>query len=273
MFNILKIGTDTEVFLQDEKGRLVPAVGLVGGTKQKPRPLDDSGTAVQEDNVMLEFNTIPAQNAEEWLGNVNHALVLIIDEMKKKKMTLNYSPSVVFDDNQLKSAQARHMGCDPDYSAWTLSENPTQSAKSMRNVRTAGGHIHVSFHYRGKLPDRVHFVNLIRMMDLTLGVPSVILDNDDRRRSFYGVAGAHRVKHEDRVEYRTLSNFWLRNDSLKRWVYNNTVHAVRKLNQIGSFAGEEFWGETIKGDIIKCIANSDRKLAERLVETHRIPMP
>lgn len=273
MFTIDKIGTDTEVFLMDQKQQLVPAVGLVGGTKAKPRPLDEDGTAVQEDNVMLEFNTIPAENVEQWLSNVNHALMLIIDEMKQKKLVLSYSPSVVFSEDQLKTRQAQEMGCDPDYSAWTLLENPGQSPRSLKNIRTAGGHIHVSFRYKGKLPERVQFMNLIRMMDLTLGVPSVILDDDDRRRNFYGIAGAHRIKHEDRVEYRTLSNFWLRNDTLKRWVYNNTAFAVRKLNMLGSFVGEQLWGDYMQEDIINCLANSDRKLAEKIVDTHRIPMP
>ena len=62
-------------------------------------------------------------------------------------------------------------------------------------------------------------------MDLFLGVPSVTLDSDTRRRELYGKAGAYRAKDYG-VEYRTLSNFWIWKDSLKDWVYDQTQKAV-----------------------------------------------
>src|SRR5258708_20917571 len=55
-----RVGTDVEVFLIDQEKKPVPCVGIVGGTKIKPRPiLGGKGFAIQEDNVALEYN-IPA---------------------------------------------------------------------------------------------------------------------------------------------------------------------------------------------------------------------
>jgi len=274
MYGLKKIGTDTEIFLKDKDGKSITAIGLIGGTKQKPRAiLDKLGSAVQEDNVMCEFNTPPAENGTQWVGGINKVLAFIIDELKTKGIVIDIVPSVEFDSLSLAHPQAMHMGCDPDFSAWTLEQNPQLDPSVMKNIRTAGGHIHVSFSYRGGPPNRIQMMNVIRMMDLTLGVPSVILDTDDRRRNYYGIPGAHRVKAEDRVEYRTLSNFWIKNDTLKEWAYNNTVDAIRRLNRLGSFGGEELWGTALEKDILQCIRTSDRKLAARLVATSNVQMP
>lgn len=274
MYSLKKIGTDTEIFLKNKEGQPVPVIGLIGGTKEKPRPiLDKQGSAVQEDNVMCEFNTPPAENSTQWVGGINKVLAFIVDEMREKGLVIDISPSVQFNPDDLVHPQARYMGCDPDFSAWTFEQNPLLDPSIMQDIRTAGGHIHVSFLYRGGLPNRVQMMNVIRMMDYTLGVPSVLLDNDDRRRSFYGRPGAHRVKAEDRVEYRTLSNFWIRNDTLKAWAYNNTVDAIRRLNKLGSFGGEEFWGASLQKDIEQCIKKSDRALAAKLIASGHIAMP
>ena len=48
-------------------------------------------------------------------------------------------------------------------------------------------------------------------MDYTLGLDSLLLDSDTRRRSMYGRAGSFRFK-EYGIEYRTLSNFWIKNN-------------------------------------------------------------
>ena len=57
-------GSDIEVFLVNEKNTVIPCVGLVKGTKEKPhRPKGmPKGYAVQEDNVMLEFNVPPVRS-------------------------------------------------------------------------------------------------------------------------------------------------------------------------------------------------------------------
>ena len=59
------IGCDPEFFLLKNK-QPHSAIDLVGGTKEKPKPLPKGkGFSVQEDNVSVEFNIPPAYNHQE----------------------------------------------------------------------------------------------------------------------------------------------------------------------------------------------------------------
>jgi hypothetical protein len=78
-----------------------------------------------------------------------------------------------------------------------------------------GGHIHIS----------EYNVDLIRYMDLYLGVPSILMDTDTRRRELYGKAGAYREKPWG-LEYRVLSNFWYKTPELIGWVWDQCERAT-----------------------------------------------
>ena len=75
-------------------------------------------------------------------------------------------------------------------------------------------------------------------MDHTLGVYSVLWDKDDKRRSMYGKAGSFRPKPYG-MEYRTLSNRWIFNTDLIRFVYNATQEALEKMFDPSFSVGEE----------------------------------
>lgn len=272
MFTIKKIGTDTEVFIKDKQGTIIPVIGLVGGTKNDPRELDDLGSAVQEDNVMLEFNTIPAVNSEEWVSNINSVLAHIYDELAEKGLTIEIAPSALFTKEALAHRQAQEIGCEPDRCAWTMEENEILSPNKLGLVRTAGGHLHISFSVNDKNPEPNHKINIIRAADLYLGVPSVLLDTDDRRRSFYGKPGAYRDKTPDRVEYRTLSNFWIKNDNLKEWVFNNISGAFKALNTNAS-SHDGLWGVGWRDRVYDAIVNGNKYAARALINANKIDMP
>jgi len=83
------------------------------------------------------------------------------------------------------------------------------------------GHIHIGF----PEPDEAKTERVIKAMDIFLGLPSVWLDSDTRRRRLYGTAGSFRFKPFG-CEYRTLSNFWIASEDLIKWAYDNTILAV-----------------------------------------------
>jgi len=72
----------------------------------------------------------------------------------------------------------------------------------------------------------------------------------------------------DGVEYRTLSNFWIADQSLMRWVYNNTRLAIENLHRLDNFT------DVIDGETVQAIINEGRvKEAEEILAVFDIPLP
>ena len=254
------LGTDCEIFAQDKTGKHKALCGLVGGTKQKPEPMEflPIGYAYQEDNVAVEFNIPPADNVYQWFANVSTARNTL-EKLIQTKLGYSFSKecAVSFDTKELKHPNALVFGCEPDYNAWKLVENRKPQATD-KNLRTAGGHIHVG--------SPVDMVKGVRNMDLFLGVPSIILDDSQgsvKRRELYGKHGAMRPKPYG-WEYRVLSNFWVFDDKLIYWVWNATNLA---LNFRHTFTKKE---EKI---ITECIDNGDKVVASNLIKHYGLLMP
>jgi hypothetical protein len=217
-----KLGCDPELFMADINGKLRAACGLIGGSKQNPRPLPlGDGYMVQEDNVAIEFNTPPAANAAEFIHSVSTTMEYLMNDVRRNlNFTIVNLSAASFPDDELQAPSAKEFGCDPDFNAWTGRKNQRPQVKDA-NLRSAGGHVHVGFDKRlcdGK--------ELIKWMDMYLGVPSVLMDEaGDKRRPLYGKSGAFREKPYG-FEYRTLSNFWTFNPRLMQWIWDNTRRAV-----------------------------------------------
>ena len=99
-------------------------------------------------------------------------------------------------------------------------------------------------------------------MDFFLGLPSLAYDNDKLRREMYGKAGCYRPKPYG-VEYRTLSNAWLKSEKLMRWVFRNTQEGMRRLVN-----GDALFNKY--GDIQAIINNSDKTEAMKIVKAEKI---
>lgn len=216
------IGADPELFLE-RGGQIVSAEGMIGGTKEAPFPISTLGHAIQEDNVMVEFN-IPASEArEEFVDNINFVKEYLTTLASTRRCTLNTLASAELDPRYLNTLQAMEFGCQPDFNVYTRRTNPRPSPSG--NLRTCGGHIHVGYFN----PEDEISALIIKAMDITLGLPSLELDKDDRRREMYGKAGAFRFKPYG-VEYRTLSNFWIFSDELTAWAFEQTQKAIEMVN-------------------------------------------
>lgn len=254
----MKLGCDPEAFLIDVQGQLHSAIGKIGGSKENPLPLVDlgDGYAVQEDNVAIEFNIPPAESCEAFVHSIKttlHFLEAGINEMYG--YSIGKMSAAVFPEPELDNPAAMVFGCDPDYNAWTQEANPKPKADDWR-LRSCGGHVHVGFDVA-----KVNSNNLIQFMDLYLGVGSVLMDKGELRKQLYGKAGACRYKPYG-AEYRTLSNFWVFNDRLIQWVWENTARALNAVESQLTLSEEE--GQ----QIVSCINNNDKNLAHLLVEKY-----
>lgn len=224
-------GADPELMVMKPDGALTSAIPLIEGTKKKPQQVN--GGAVQRDNVMAEFNVIPSNTDEEFIHNIRTVMGELAKLVHPNKLTIRAYAQ--FPEEELEHPEARVFGCDPDFCAWPnrdgiLSMNTIPSHKALEPFRSAGGHFHIGHKKETEdmLRDDFGKIEVVKMLDIFQGIPSVILDPDKSaidRRSLYGTAGAHRPK-EYGVEYRALGNFWLRSPDLVHLMYELADRAI-----------------------------------------------
>lgn len=251
----IKLGCDPEAFLIDADGILKSSIGLIGGSKAYPLPLPlGDGFAVQEDNVALEFNIPPASTRDEFVDSITKTLAYltkIVDESYGLK--ISRASAGIFSDKELESPESRMFGCDPDYNAWTDKVNPRPNAAN-QSLRSCGGHVHIGYDVT-KLKAR----SVIKMADLFLGVPSILMDEGEVRKELYGGPGAYREKVYG-AEYRTLSNFWIFKDRLIEYVWDNTNRAVSAAEAQLTLSDDD------SANIVKAISTNDKDIANMLVK-------
>lgn len=246
------VGADPEVFVR-QAGRFVSAHGLIQGNKDRPHKVDKG--AVQVDGMALEFNIDPAESSDEFVLNISS----VFDQLKAMvpQHEIAVVPVADFDMDYIRAqpAEARELGCNPDFDAYTGIANVKPQAE--RPMRTAAGHVHIGWGENLAGHDEQCRASTIQM-DFFLGLPSLFYDDDVRRRGMYGRAGCYRAKPYG-VEYRTLSNAWLLNKERMAWVFRNTVKGMESLMG-GDYLYERF------GDVSEIINKSDKKAAERIIK-------
>lgn len=267
------LGADPEVFVK-QGGKHISAHGMIAGTKKAPLPVDKG--AVQVDGMALEFNIDPAQTATEFVRNID-TVYNRLKRMIPADCTLDIVPTAYFDPEYIKSQpeEATELGCDPDFDAWTGTKNPRPNASV--DFRTGAGHIHIGWAEDMSLSDPDHFeacCMMVKQLDCSLGILSILWDRDTKRRELYGKLGAFRPKSYG-VEYRTLSNSWLRSVALKKLVWTITKIAFYDLmngNQYyNSHANQMVVAAINKGDIVDLYAR--KRHIHTIVQNIRRELP
>lgn len=246
----MKLGSDPEIFLQDKKGSPVSVIGYINADKWYPFQIPDmpEGYTLQEDNVALEYGIPPASTEDEFVTHIQAVMQKSLEYLPN--LSFSKLSCIIFPDDQMKHPAAHIFGCEPDFDAWTKEIN-MKPQPPHPNMRSAGGHVHVE--------TKRDPIEVVRAMDLFLGVPSVLMDNGEQRKLLYGKAGAHRPKPYG-VEYRTLSNFWIFKEELTRWVWRNSMRA----EQCSFDVSKE------QARIVAAINNNDKALAQQLVKDYQL---
>lgn len=244
------IGCDPEFFLRNKQGELISAIHKIGGSKWEPQYITKDGHAILEDNVAVEFNVPPSDNAKDFI----HHIGFVMEHLRGMASGMNlefaeYIASASFPDKELRTPEALVFGCEPDLNAWTGDVNPKPKADDP-NLRSCGGHIHIGTNLD---PEAV-----VKACDFFLGVPSVWMDDDTKRRLLYGNAGAFRLKPYG-PEYRTLSNFWIWKEETIQWAYDQTRKALHFVDNGGVITEE--MGNMICHAINKGDVDAARSLA------------
>lgn len=257
----IMIGADPELFVKKD-GKYVSGFGMIEGDKENPHKVERG--AVQVDGMALEFNIDPAEDEQGFITNINTVMGQLSAMVPGYELAAD--PVAKFGREYLATQpeKALELGCDPDFNAWMDgAANPRPDGDV--DFRTGGGHVHVGWTKDMDVADPGHreaALMLTKELDYWLGLPSLFWDEDDERRAMYGKAGAYRVKHYG-MEYRSLSNAWVKSEELMGIVYRNTRKAVEKLLDGNSVA--DLYGEHIQ----RAINTNDRRLANAVFEAAR----
>lgn len=263
----LLLGCDPELFLRSGKKNISAHDVGIPGTKAAPFKVGRG--ALQIDGTALEFNIEPAASQDEWLMNIDDVLAEM-KSMLPRGMKMDIKAVVHYAKEYMDGLplSAKLLGCDPDYNAYTAAVN--NAPDQHPTMRTAAGHVHLGWTNNQDPLVPQHFsacCTMVKELDLFLGIPSVILDEDIERKEMYGKAGAFRPKPYG-VEYRVLSNFWLTDINLKAWVWNATNRAFDNMVTKGKIVDEE-----LSYRIEHVINSNDKVEAKKLIETFSLIMP
>lgn len=235
------LGCDPEFFLTKSDGTVVgseialknvfdeDARARAENAKRPSWDRYDVGSTLVEDGVQVEINP-PAGTCRESLAmHIRAAFTSLHTELKKGDFSACFNTVIEMDPKELErlSEKAKKLGCAPSLNSDGKKHGiKVDGAKHL--TRSAGGHIHLG------LSPRLKEVRprLIDVLDILLGNTCVMIDRDPRaaeRRKLYGRAGEYRTPAHG-VEYRTLSNFWLRAYPLMSFVMGVGRQGVHIMN-------------------------------------------
>lgn len=275
----ITLGSDPEFMLKDDQGKLKSAIGIVPGKKDKKFDLGNGHSAFY-DNVLAECN-IRAENDQESV--VESFRQCFLDYQKLvKPYNLVPTASALYPESECTHEDAFVFGCDPEFCAYRM--EVIKPPDCTHTFRSGGGHLHIGYNggadYKKpkNMDDDIYEESLfeiiwnrvwvVRMCDLFVGIPSVILDNDPTskdRRKLYGKAGSHRGCPAYGVEYRSLGNFWLARPTLVKLIYDLASLAVKAVQE--DHCHEDIWNEKINPDELKkTIDNADLNKVDQYME-------
>jgi hypothetical protein len=220
-----KIGCDPELFLYDNiKKRIVPACGIVEGSKESPIVLKNGGM-VQLDGTVLEFGTPPVDPTGL---NFSKALIETLNIIRKQlfdkhgdRYELRCGAVAAYSSKDIRVGHAGLMvGCSPQY---ILSDGRrvirgilhSSGTISPRKV-PIGGHIHFGFvdeMVGRKVMDysALRFIRALNRLNISSFITDVPCDATKTRNSvmnFVEFTPTIRIKPYG-VEFRNLSSYWL----------------------------------------------------------------
>lgn len=206
-YSDLTLGSDPEFFFV-KNGKVIPSTQVSGLPKSK------SGSIVVSDGFQGELN--PRSNHCRAVSGLRVRDALLQAELYADSVGAKISTEIGYtiDDETWKSTDSatKRFGCNPTLNIHTEKHRLVTGLRE--KFRCAGGHIHIGSCLITN--NREIVPKLIRVLDVLVGNTFVMLDRDPlnaKRRKFYGRAGEYREKVYG-VEYRVLSNFWLKSYTL-----------------------------------------------------------
>lgn len=240
IMNEAQLGTDPECFLFKDGA-------VIGCEKVIPKDGLSTGPYVLEkivrDGVQAELAVTPSKNPLELGSRIRSTIAVLKAHVAKfEGVVVSFTPQVEVSKKELESLsqESRTLGCALSknvYGHFPIDVPPDYP------MRSAGGHIHLGlgspiFNRYNHEDERWR---LVPILDTVLANTCVMIDRVEgqaERRKVYGRAGEFRFpKHG--LEYRTLSNFWLRSYILTELVMGMAQMCVSILSESLQDGGED----------------------------------
>jgi hypothetical protein len=248
---LVSYGADPEGFFRDKGTKKIVGSEKVFGSEGLGATPYGSPLVIQ-DGVQFELNPTSSYANTRYLGyNVSRSLVALVTHLDtyKNHIEVCWDGVVEVDREELDSlgSKARELGCQPSMNIY--GPKPLTVDVATYRKRSAGGHLHfgvegTSIFWPIKQIDERS--RLIPLLDIFVGNTAVLFDRDPKaaeRRENYGRAGEYRLPKYG-VEYRTLSNFWLRNYTLLSLMCGMADIAIQTL--VHTLDGEDLEGELVE---------------------------
>lgn len=267
----ITIGSDPEFAAFDINGVPKSAVGFIPGTKREPFPLEGDW-GVQIDNVGVEITIPICRTKDEFVHAMLHGRNLAEKKLQQEQPNwhLRAVSSARYSEKELNSRTAQEFGCEPSYCVYTQDQSPRPSPREVGNLRSFGCHIHIGFETDANVNIMEQVDRIIKAMDITCGLGSILIDTDTDRRSIYGNAGDLRFRqigNVNIVEYRTLGGAMALDEERLEWIFNQTMLAIDMVNN---------WKpeyELNSSDIQSAIDEGNTKKCQDLLSTFNIKVP
>ena len=283
------LGTDPEAFFS-KNGKVIGSEKVMpeGGVIYRHGITTLNANATGEnkvimDGVQFELNPLPSQCRESLSANIQNCFMYLENRLKEANgirkygryaIKADFSQLIEVDEDEFASlsGDCKRFGCMPSKNAYNEPKAVNNVDPTKYRIRCAGGHIHIGKTTQTQPPEwntKVNLadvlkddVRLIKLMDVIVGNTCVLLDRDPgnvERRKVYGRAGEYRTPPHG-IEYRTISNFWLRSYPLFGFVMGLSRLAVNILAN-----GNEYYNAIMEKvneeDIRKAINENDFELA------------
>lgn len=286
------LGCDPEFFFTQNgqvigSEKVLPKAGIE--VEDSPFAYDDNDSKFIVDGVQAELNPAPNTCRANLANEISRCFRQLAQKFRdeKKDFGVNFAPCVDISQAELDtlSDKSKVFGCAPSKNVNFNTKKAKIKVDPRKYLkRSAGGHIHLgsddweddrNFVYDEENDKEVRTKKistvlsraeaLVPILDLVVANTCVLLDRDPsnvERRKNYGRVGEYRKK-EYGLEYRTLSNFWLRAYPLMSFVMGlcrQTVHMVQQSRKNSDYVGA-LLAAVPREDVIKAVQNNDFALA------------
>lgn len=270
------LGADPEFFIVDTKYQIINSYRII--KKNKNKPIKINNFKFFYDNVAIEANFNPCNTKEKFLVELDSMFSELKKLISPHKLSLQAYGEL--NESETSFPNINEIGCEPDLNAYKFCYNklPVKQVRG-NSGRTIGGHLHIGGIGDDAVLDPFLKPLFVYMLDLFVGIPSVLLDNSVdsyKRRKTFGKAGSYKSKKYG-LEYRVLSPFWLANPTIAGLIYQLIEFVFNSMNEkiynkfwhfdpvkMGTKTKEAYccFGYDSK-EIEECINNVDVNLAKK----------